>query len=178
MQNINYLGMLGGALLGRLGAWGLSALLLKGPRGPGRFGGGGAPLGAGRWPEDILLGAVGLGGGDLEKVKDGIMQVLFTGTWPLSTAQDRFSSSHFTCDHHLPSRRCPQAEVWGQWWWRWRYRQWWPEPPSGLGGSSAPHPSSGPVPGTHPWERSGLLQSTAGPTALRWWTPSPSVGKR
>lgn len=66
-----YLGMLGGALLGRLGAWGLSALLLKGPRGPGRFGGGGAPRGAGRWPEDILLGAVGLGGGDLEK--EGIM---------------------------------------------------------------------------------------------------------
>jgi len=62
--------MLGGALFGRLGAWGLSALLLKGPRGPGRFGGGGAPRGAGRWPEDILLGAVGLGGGDLDKVKD------------------------------------------------------------------------------------------------------------
>lgn len=59
--------MLGGALLGRLGAWGLSAVLLKGPRGPGRFGGGGAPRGAGRWPEDILLGAVGLGGGDLGK---------------------------------------------------------------------------------------------------------------
>lgn len=62
-----HLGMLGGARFGRLGAWGLSALLLKGPSGPGRFGGGGAPLGAGRWPEDILLGAVGLGGGDLEE---------------------------------------------------------------------------------------------------------------
>lgn len=60
-----HLGMLGGALLGRLGACGLSALLLKGPRGPGRFGGGGAPRGAGRCPDDILLGAVGLGGGDL-----------------------------------------------------------------------------------------------------------------
>lgn len=59
--------MLGGALLGRLGACGLSAVLLKGPRGPGRFGGGGAPRGAGRCPEDILLGAVGLGGGDLGK---------------------------------------------------------------------------------------------------------------
>lgn len=57
--------MLGGALFGRLGAWGLSALLLNGPKGPGRFGGGGAPRGAGRWPEDILRGAVGLGGGDL-----------------------------------------------------------------------------------------------------------------
>lgn len=57
--------MLGGARFGRLGAWGLSALLLKGPKGPGRFGGGGAPRGAGRWPADILLGAVGLGGGDL-----------------------------------------------------------------------------------------------------------------
>lgn len=42
-------------------------MLLKGPRGPGRFGGGGAPRGAGRCPEDILLGAVGLGGGDLGK---------------------------------------------------------------------------------------------------------------
>lgn len=66
----SYLGMLGGALLGRLGAWGLSALLLKGPRGPGRFGGGGAPRGAGRWPDDILLGAVGLGGGDLNEDMD------------------------------------------------------------------------------------------------------------
>lgn len=56
--------------MGRLGAWGLSALLLKGPKGPGRFGGSGAPLGAGRWPEDILLGAVGLGGGDLDSRKD------------------------------------------------------------------------------------------------------------
>lgn len=64
--------MLGGALLGRLGAWGLSALLLKGPKGPGRFGGSGAPLGAGRWPEDILLGAVGLGGGDLDSRTDVI----------------------------------------------------------------------------------------------------------
>lgn len=45
-------------------------MLLKGPRGPGRFGGGGAPRGAGRWPEDILLGAVGLGGGDLRKGGD------------------------------------------------------------------------------------------------------------
>ena len=64
-EGCTHLGMLGGALFGRLGACGLSALLLKGPRGPGRFGGGGAPRGAGRWPEDILLGAVGLGGGDL-----------------------------------------------------------------------------------------------------------------
>ena len=62
--------MLGGARFGRLGAWGLSALL-KGPRGPGRLGGGGAPRGAGRWPEDILLEAVGLGGGDLEQVEGG-----------------------------------------------------------------------------------------------------------
>lgn len=45
-------------------------MLLKGPRGPGRFGGGGAPRGAGRWPEDILLGAVGLGGGDLGRGGD------------------------------------------------------------------------------------------------------------
>lgn len=58
--------MLGGALLGRLGTWGLSALLFKGPKGPGRDGGGGAPLPAGLWPADILRGAVGLGGGDLQ----------------------------------------------------------------------------------------------------------------
>lgn len=45
-------------------------MLLKGPRGPGRFGGGGAPRGAGRWPEDILLGAVGEGGGDLGRGSD------------------------------------------------------------------------------------------------------------
>lgn len=45
-------------------------MLLKGPRGPGRFGGGGAPRGAGRWPDDILLGAVGLGGGDLGRGSD------------------------------------------------------------------------------------------------------------
>ena len=45
-------------------------MLLKGPRGPGRFGGGGAPRGAGRWPEDILLEEVGLDGGDLLKGKD------------------------------------------------------------------------------------------------------------
>lgn len=59
--------MLGGALLGRLGTCGLSALLFKGPKGPGRDGGGGAPLPAGLWPADILRGAVGLGGGDLQR---------------------------------------------------------------------------------------------------------------
>lgn len=169
--------MLGGALLGRLGAWGLSALLLKGPRGPGRFGGGGAPRGAGRWPEDILLGAVGLGGGDLEKDKDIILHVLSKYKSPC-TILDQYNSSNFTCDHHLPSRRCQQAEVQGRWWWRWRYHRWWPEPPSGLGGSSAPHPSSGPAPGTRPSGHSGHLQSTAGPTALHWWTLSPSVRNR
>lgn len=58
--------MLGGARLGRLGTWGESALLFRGPRGPGRPGGGGAPLpGAGLCPDDIRRGAVGLGGGDL-----------------------------------------------------------------------------------------------------------------
>lgn len=62
----SHLGMLGGALLGRLGTCGLSALLFKGPRGPGRDGGRGAPLPAGLCPPDILRGAVGLGGGDLE----------------------------------------------------------------------------------------------------------------
>ena len=67
-----HLGMLGGARLGRLGTWGLSAVLLKGPRGPGRLGGSGAPRAAGRWPDDILLGAVGLAGGDLEKGKGAV----------------------------------------------------------------------------------------------------------
>lgn len=63
----SHLGMLGGARLGRLGTCGLSALLFKGPNGPGRDGGGGAPLPAGLCPADILRGAVGLGGGDLRK---------------------------------------------------------------------------------------------------------------
>lgn len=62
----SHLGMLGGALLGRLGTCGLSALLFKGPKGPGRDGGRGAPLPAGLCPPDILRGAVGLGGGDLK----------------------------------------------------------------------------------------------------------------
>lgn len=64
-----HLGMLGGARFGRLGTCGLSPLLLKGPRGPGRVGGGGAPRPAGLWPADILRGAVGLGGGDLRGQK-------------------------------------------------------------------------------------------------------------
>lgn len=53
--------------MGRLGACGLSALLFRGPRGPGRDGGGGAPLPAALCPADIRRGAVGLGGGDLQK---------------------------------------------------------------------------------------------------------------
>ena len=36
---LTHLGMLGGARLGRLGTWGESALLFRGPRGPGREGG-------------------------------------------------------------------------------------------------------------------------------------------
>lgn len=52
--------------MGRLGTCGLSALLFKGPKGPGRDGGRGAPLPAGLCPPDILRGAVGLGGGDLK----------------------------------------------------------------------------------------------------------------
>lgn len=92
---------------------------------------------------------------------------------------DQFTSSHFTCDHLvLPSRTCQQAEVLGQWWWRWRYHRWCSAPPSGPGGSSAPRPSSGPVPGTRPSGRSGHLQSIAGPTALHWWSPSPSGRRR
>lgn len=43
----SHLGMLGGARFGRFGTCGLSPLLLKGPRGPGRVGGGGAPRPAG-----------------------------------------------------------------------------------------------------------------------------------
>lgn len=43
----SHLGMLGGARFGRLGTCGPSPLLLKGPRGPGRDGGGGAPRPAG-----------------------------------------------------------------------------------------------------------------------------------
>lgn len=69
---LTHLGMLGGARLGRLGTWGESALLFRGPRGPGREGGGGAPRpGAGLCPDDIRLDAVGLAGGDLRHKKKG-----------------------------------------------------------------------------------------------------------
>ena len=87
-----HLGMLGGARFGRLGAWGLSALL-KGPRGPGRLGGGGAPRGAGRWPEDILLEAVGLGGGDLQRWRTcTVSNIVWSGGGHVLLVTSSFSS--------------------------------------------------------------------------------------